>query len=38
MGAPCAKIAHFHGDLDPHLIYDSLGQSEPIIQMASPSV
>jgi len=25
-------------DVDPHLIYDSLGQSKPTTQMASPSV
>jgi len=33
------KIAPFRGvDLDPHLIHDSLNQTEPTIQMASRSV
>jgi len=38
MGAPFPKIVHFHGGSGPHLIYDSLGQSEPTTQTASPSV
>jgi len=33
-----SKIAHSHGDLDPHLIHDSLGPSDPINQTASLSV
>jgi len=32
------KLPILIGDLDPHLIHDSLGKSEPTIQMASRSV
>ena len=32
------KLPLLMGDLDPHLIHDSLGQPEPIIQTASRSV
>jgi len=32
------KTAPFHGDLGPHLIHDSLGQSKPTIRTASRSV
>jgi len=32
------KIAPSHGDLDPHLIHDSLREFEPTIQTASRSV
>ena len=39
MGAPFPQNCPLPmGDLDPHLIYDSFGQSEPTTQMASPSV
>jgi len=38
MGAPFPQIAPSYGDLDPHLIHDSLGQSKPTNQMASRSV
>jgi len=34
----CPKLTLIMGDLDPHLIHDSLGQSEPTIQMVSLSV
>jgi len=32
------KLPLFMGDYDPHIIYDSVGQSVPTIQMASRSV
>jgi len=38
MGALSPKIVPSHRDVDPHLTHDSLGQSEPINQTASPSV
>jgi len=39
MGRPCPlKLLLPMGDLDLHLIHDSLGQSEPIAQTASRSV
>jgi len=31
----CPKITPSHGDMDPNLTHDSLGQSEPIIETAS---
>jgi len=37
-GRPFPKIAPSHVGLDPHLIHDSLGQSEPTVQTASRSV
>jgi len=38
MGAPFPKIAPFQGGSAPNLIHDSLGQSEPTTQTASPLV